>query len=70
MPPMKTKSVELNEFESEMIFQFVRQHKDTPVTPSLCRAVYRCLEEKPTFARTAVTPSCPEPSGPVTANKE
>jgi hypothetical protein len=63
---MKTKSVELNEFESDMILKFVAQQKNAPVSPGLCRAIYRRLEGKPAFAREQIATRRKEPVSTVT----
>ena len=41
---MKTRCVELSQFESELLIAFMNQPKDTPISAGLCRTIYRRLE--------------------------
>ncbi|WP_288878766.1 hypothetical protein [Megasphaera massiliensis] len=48
---MKVRWVELNRFEAELIVEFTCQPKDAPISASLCRMIYRRLEEQPALAQ-------------------
>lgn len=52
---MKTRCVELSQFESELLLAFINQPKDVPISASLCRMIYRRIEGRPAFARSTVT---------------
>lgn len=51
---MKTRCVELSQFESELLLAFINQPKDMPVSAGLCRTIYRRLEGHPVFAQSRV----------------
>ncbi|MCI1820904.1 MAG: hypothetical protein LKI76_06440 [Megasphaera sp.] len=51
---MKTKCVELSNFERDLVYNFAKQPKDTPIPAALCRAIIRRLEGKPVFAKNRV----------------
>lgn len=51
---MKTRCIELSQFESELLLAFVNQSKDIPISAGLCRMIYRRLEGQPAFAQSRI----------------
>lgn len=51
---MKTRCVELSQFEAELLLAFVNQDKDMPISAGLCRMIYRRLEGQPAFAQSRI----------------
>ena len=48
---MKTRCVELSQFEAELLLAFVKQDRNMPISAGLCRVIYRRLEGQPAFAQ-------------------
>jgi len=55
MTIMKTRCIELSQFESELLWAFMCQPKSLPISAGLCRVIYRRLTGQPAFARSTVT---------------
>ena len=51
---MKTRCIELSQFEAELLLAFVNQDRDMPISAGLCRMIYRRLEGKPAFAQSRI----------------
>ena len=54
MKPLKTKTVELSEFESDMVLKFCSQPKDMPIPSGLCRAINRRLNGEQTYGKSRI----------------
>ena len=51
---MKTRCVELSQFEAELLLAFVKQDRNMPISAGLCRVIYRRLEGQPAFAQSRI----------------
>ena len=54
MTSLKTRVVELSEFERDMIMKFIKQPKETPIPSGLCRAISRRIEGKAFYDRSHI----------------
>ncbi len=52
---MKTRCVELSQFEAELLLAFVKQDRNMPISAGLCRVIYRRLEGQPAFAQSRIS---------------
>ena len=51
---MKTRCVEVSQFEAELLLAFVKQDRNMPISAGLCRVIYRRLEGQPAFAQSRI----------------